>query len=212
MSAAPNNAFQQTIDARHMRAAELYRLLATELGPSLSARGFKKLRGSRLAFQRVVRNTYQTVWFQCDKYGWDPYAGSRFFANFTVTASPTFDTLGRHDERLFFFLTDAELAGARDFRDAVVARIPRPPASYFETFQAECERRNPENAAGLMAAIRAQYEPEPIPYRRHQDVGMRYWLPTDVTWWATLIRSVLPRALDQMDAWSAEVSASRSSG
>jgi hypothetical protein len=188
-----------------VKAAELYRLLATELGPSLVGRGFKKLRGSRLAFQRVVRDTYQTVWLQCDKYGWDPHTGSRFFANFTVSESPTFDTLGRHDERLFFFLTDAELAGARDFRDAIVARIPRPPASYFETFQAECDRRNPENAAGIMAAIRAQFEPEPIPYRRHQDVGMRYWLPTDVIWWATLIASVLPRAIEQMDSWSADV-------
>jgi hypothetical protein len=187
-----------------MKAAEVYRLVATELGPSLVGRGFKKLRGSRLAFQRVVGNTYQTVWFQCDKYGWDSHSGSRFFVNFTVSESPTFDTLGRHDERLFFFLTDAELAGARDFRDAVVARIPRPPASYFETFQAECDRRNPANAAGIMAAIRAQFEPETIPYRRHQDVGMRYWLPTDVTRWARLIASVLPRAIEQMDSWSGE--------
>jgi hypothetical protein len=188
-----------------MKAADVYRLLAAELSPTLFKHGFKKLRGSRLAFQRVVRDSYQTVWFQCDKYGWDPHAGSRFFANFTVSASPTFDTLSRHDERLFFFLTDVELAGARDFRDAVVARIPRPPASYFESFQAELEKRSPESAAGLMAAIQAQFEPDPIPYRRHQDVGMRYWLRTDITWWATLIRTVLPRALEQMDSWSAEL-------
>jgi hypothetical protein len=188
-----------------MKAAALYRVLATELGPSLVGRGFKKLRGSRLAFQRVVRDTYQTVWFRCDKYGWDTHAGSRFFANFTVSESPAFDTLGRHDEGLFFFLTDAELAGARDFRDALVARIPRPPASYFATFQAQCDRLYPENPAGMMAAIRGQFEPEPTPYRRHQDVGMRYWLPTDVTWWATLIASVLPRAIEQMDSWSADV-------
>src|SRR5688572_26566016 len=110
-----------------MKAAELYRVVATHLGPSLVQHGFKKLRASRLAFQRVVRDTYQTVWFRCDKYGWDPHAGSRFFVSFTVSKSPTFDTLGSHDEGLFFFLTEAELAGARDFRDAVVARIPRPP-------------------------------------------------------------------------------------
>ena len=189
-----------------MKAAEVYRLIAAELRAPLVALGFKKLRGSRLAFQRVVRGTYQTVWFQCDKHGWDPYSGSRFFANFTVRDSPTYDTLGRHDEGLFFFLTDAELAGARDYRDAVVARIPRPPASYFEMFQAELDRRGSDDPSGLMAAIRAQFEPEPTPYRRHQHVGMRYWLPTDVTWWATLIASVLPRAIEQMDAWSAELS------
>ena len=189
-----------------MKAAEVYRLLAAELRPPLAAHGFKKLRGSRLAFQRVVRGTYQTVWFQCDKSGWDSHAGSRFFASFTTRESPTFDTLDRRDQGLFFFLTDAELAGARDFRDSVVARIPRPPASYFEMFEKELERRTSEDAAGLLATIRAQFEPDPTPYRRHQDVGMRYWHPNDVTWWATLIKSVVPRAVAQMDAWSAEIS------
>ena len=151
-----------------MKAAELYRLLATNLGPSLVGRGFKKLRGSRLAFQRVVRDTYLPFGSIAQYDG--IRTRERFFANFTVSESPTFDTLGRHDQSLFFFLTDAELAGARDFRDAVVARIPRPPASYFETFQAECDRRNPENAAGIMAAIRGQFEPEPI-HRLHQTSG-----------------------------------------
>ena len=188
-----------------MKAVEVYKLLAAELRTPLTAHGFKKLPGSRLAFQRAVRGTYQTVWFRCDKWGWDSHAGSRFFATFTVGDSPVFDTGGRHDEGLFFFLTDAELAGARDFRDSVVARIPRPPAAYFEMFEKELERRKSEDAAGLMATIRAQFEPEPTPYQRHQDVGMRYWLPSDVTWWATLIASVLPRALAQMDAWSAEI-------
>lgn len=189
-----------------MKAAEVYKLLATELRAPLAVHGFKKLPGSRLAFQRVVRRTYQTVWFQCDKRGWDSHAGSRFFASFTTRESPTFDTLDRRDQGLFFFLTDAELAGARDFRDSVVARIPRPPTSYFEMFEKELERRKSEDAAGLMATIRAQFEPEPTPYRRHQDVGMRYWLPDDVTWWARLIASALPRPLAQMDAWSAEIS------
>lgn len=190
-----------------MKAAELYQLLAVTLRPSLVGRGFKKLRGSRLAFQRVVRDTYQTVWFRSDKYGWDPHAGSRFFVSFTVSESATYDSGARHDEGLFFFLTDAELAGAHDFRNSVVAGIPRPPAAYFEAFQKQLERRTPEDAGRMLAAIRAQFEPDPIPYRRHQDVGMRYWLPTDVTWWATLIDSVLPRAVEQMDSWSAELAA-----
>ena len=194
-----------------MKAAEVYQLLATTLRPSLVGRGFKKLRGSRLEFQRVVRDTYQTVWFRCDKYGWDPHGGSRFFVSFTVSESPTYDTGGRHEEGLFSFLTDAELAGAHDFRDSVVARIPRPPAAYFEAFQTQLERRTPEGAEAMLAAIRAQFEPDPIPYRRHQDVGMRYWLPTDVTWWATLIDSVLPRAIEQMDSWSAELAAQQRS-
>jgi len=186
-----------------MKAAELYRVVAGVVGPPLVACGFKKLRSSRLAYQRVIRDTYQTVWFQCDKWGWDSHTGSRFWVNFTVGESPTFDTLGRHDQTLFFFLTDAELAGAQDFRDSVVARIPRPPLSYFETLQAHIEKY--EDGEGMMAAIRSEFEPEASPYGRNHDVGMKYWLPTDVTWWATLIASVLPRAIEQMDSWSAEI-------
>jgi len=188
-----------------MKAAELYRVVAGVLGPPLVARGFKKLRSSRLAYQRVIRDTYQTVWFQCDKYGWDSHTGSRFWVNFTARESPTFDTFGGHSQSLFFFLTEAELAGAQDFRDSVVARIPRPPLSYFETLQAHFEKHCAEDAEGIMATLRAEFEPEAFPYGRNHDVGMKYWLPTDVIWWATLIASVLPRAIEQMDSWSAEI-------
>ena len=186
-----------------MKAAELYRAVAGVVGPPLVACGFKKLRSSRLAYQRVIRDTYQTVWFQCDKYGWDSHTGSSFWVNFTARESPEFDTFGGHSQSLFFFLTEAELAGAQDFRDSVVARIPRPPLSYFETLQAHFEKF--EDGEGMMAAVRAEFEPEAFPYRRKHDVGMKYWLPTDVIWWATLIASVLPRAIEQMDSWSAEI-------
>ncbi len=192
-----------------MKAAELYRTLAAQLGPSLRQHGFRKVSGSRLAFQRAVGRTHQTVWFHADKYGWDRQTGSRFFANFTVSDAPTFDTLARHTEGLFFFLTDAELARAREFRNSVVARIPRPPAAYFETLDAEFARLYPGGAEQMMAAIRAEFEPDPIPYRRQQDIGMRYWLATDVDWWATFIAAAVPRAIEQMNGWSAETTKAR---
>ncbi len=185
-----------------MKAAELYRALETELGPWLAAGGFKKLRGSRLAFQRVVGDKYHSVWFQCDKWGWDPHAGSSFFVNFSVSESPRLEIGVRREERLNFFLTDAELARARDYRDAVVARIPRPPEAYFETVQAQFSKWSTESAALMLTSVRAQFEPESLPYRRNQDFGLRYWQPADVGGWAALIASVLPRAIEQMKSWS----------
>lgn len=184
-----------------MKATELYRALAKELGPWLTERGFKKRRGSPLAFQRVVGGKYHSVWFQCDKRGWDAYTGSRFFVNFSVSDSPALDSVDRREERLNFFLTDAELERARDYRDTVVARIPRPPASYFETLRAHSIKFSKEPAE-LMAAVRAQFEPESIPYRRHQDFGLRYWQLADIAGWAALIASVLPGAIEQMESWS----------
>ena len=186
-----------------MKAKELYRALETELGPLLATHGFKKRRQSRLAFQRVVDDKYHSVWFQCGKYGWDTYAGGEFYVSFTVSESPELGIMGPHDERLNFFLTDEELVWARNYRDEVVARIPKPPESYFDTLEAGFGKSVPaESAARLVETVRGYFEPEPIPYRRHQDFALRYWQPSDITGWASLIATVLPRALVVMQSWS----------
>ncbi len=186
-----------------MKAKELYRVLETELGPLLAAHGFRKRGQSQLAFQRVVDGKYQSVWFKCDKHGWDSYAGGDFYANFTVSESPGLGNLGPNDESLNFFLTDAELAWARNYRDEVVERIPKPPESYFEALEAGFSKSIPaESAAQLVQTVRDYFEPEPIPYRRNQTMGLRYWQPGDVAGWATLIATVLPRAIGVMQSWA----------
>jgi hypothetical protein len=182
-----------------MKAAEVYTVLEAGLGPLLTQHGFRKRRSGRLAFQRKVGTRYQTVWFEMDKWGWDPHAGSKFFVNFTVSDSPTFDVGALRDERLNSFLTDAELVRARGYRDAVVARIPRPPESYFEKLEAHFIRF--ADGAGMMAAVRAEFEPAELPYRRNQDFGLRYWQPADVEGWASFIAPILPRVIDDMDSW-----------
>jgi hypothetical protein len=186
-----------------MKAKELYKTLETELRPLMTTRGFKKRSVSRLTFQRSVGDKYHTVWFQCDKYGWDSYAGGEFFANFTVSESPDPESGARRDERLNFFLTDAELDGARDYRDQIVERIPKPPEFYFENLESQFSKSvGPESAASLVKTVRDRFEPGSIPYRRHQDFALRYWQTSDVSWWAALIASVLPRAIEQMESWS----------
>ncbi len=184
-----------------VKARDLYRVLQDELGPRLEKSGFRKQRRSRLTYQRVIGDTYQSVWFQCDKYGWDSYAGGSFFVNFTVSASPDVDAIDRRAERLNFFLTDSELVRAREYRDEVVARIPKPPDSYFEALEAAFAK-SADSASSLVMTVREYFEPEPMPYRRNQDFYLRYWKPDDVTGWARLIESVLPRALEQMNSWA----------
>jgi len=186
-----------------MRAAELYRLLHGELGAWFREHGFARRRGARLAYQRQRRDLYETVWFQCDKHGWDHYAGSSFSANFSVTADPDPESVRRRDERLNAFLTDGELDIARAYRDTIVARIPKQPESYFQMLEAQFGK-SVKDPVPLVAALRAQFEPEPIPYRRHQDFMLRYFQPEDVAGWAAFILPVLPRAFEQMAAWTPE--------
>ncbi len=183
-----------------VKAKDLYRVLQTELGPGLEKTGFKKQRSSRLTYKRLVGDIYQTVSFQCDKYGWDSYAGGSFFVNFTVSGSPDADAVDRREERLNYFLTDSELVRAREYRDEVVAGIPKPPESYFEALEAAFAK-TADSASTLVKTMRGYFEPEPMPYRRHQDFALRYWRPEDVKGWANLIDSVLPRALEQMSSW-----------
>ena len=186
-----------------MKAKDLYRVLESEVGPWLKERGFKKRRVSRLTLQRLVDGKYQSVWFQCDKYGWDSYAGGKFYVNFTVSESTDPEAGARQEARLNHFLTDAELERARKYRDEIVARIPKPPYSYFEDLQAAFSKSaGPESAGSLIQTVRDQFEPESIPYRRHQDFSLRYWQPGDIVGWSALIRAVLPRAIDEMQSWS----------
>jgi hypothetical protein len=185
-----------------VKAKDLYRLLQIEVGPNLEMSGFRKVRASRLTYQRSAGDIYQTIWFQCDKYGWDAYAGGSFFVNFTVSGSPDVDAIDRREERLNYFLTDSELVRAREYHDEVVARIPKPPESYFETLEAGFAKSVPaESASRLVTTVRGYFEPEPIPYRRNQDFGLRYWEPEDVRGWAAFIAPVMPRAMEQMQSW-----------
>jgi len=186
-----------------MKARELYRALQAELGPWLTERGFKKLRTSRLTFQRLVGGKYHSIWFQADKYGWDSYAGGEFFVNFTVSKSPDPESVARREERLNFFLTDIELARARKYRDGIVERIPEPPISYFNTLEQGFQKSvGAESAKSLLETVRARFAPEPNPYLRHQDFRLRYWEPSDVTGWAAFMIPVLPRAIEEMESWS----------
>lgn len=185
-----------------MKAKELYRELETHLGPAMVRHGFKKRRASRLTFQRVLDGKYHSVWFQCDKYGWDAYAGGEFFVNFTVSETPDPEGVNRRDERINHFLSDIELARARQLRNDIVERIPKPPPMYFENLRAAFAKAGVESANSLIKTVFDRFAPETAPYRRNQDFRLRYWKPNDVAEWAGFIEAVIPRALEEMESWS----------
>jgi hypothetical protein len=194
---------QDLHDGAPLKAKELYQILDRRLRPLLEERVFKKQRQSRLTYQRLVGDKYQSVWFQCDSYGWDSYAGGEFFVNFTVSATPDVEAGARRDERLNFFLTDVELEKARAYRDQVVRRIPKPPESYFEQLRTGFAKSvGTESAEALVKTVRDRFEPQAFPYRQNQDMRLRYWLPEDVEGWASFIAPVLPRAIEQMHTWA----------
>jgi hypothetical protein len=64
------------------------------------------------------------LWCQCDKWGWDPYAGSSFFVTFQVSEGP--EARSGETRRLQEFLTDAQLESLRESQNAVIRKlVPR---------------------------------------------------------------------------------------
>lgn len=177
-----------------MKAKEVYVILERELSPTLTPLGFRKKRGSRLVFQRQGATAYETIWFQMDKYGWDKYAGGKFFVNFNTSESTDFEAPSARSDRLNNFMTDDELERALAYRNEIVARIPKPPGSYFEMLRTGFAKSvSDSSASNLVQTLRDDFEPEHHPYRAHQDFALRYWLPTDVAGWVPFISAVIPR-------------------
>jgi hypothetical protein len=180
--------------AQPMKAAELYKILRGELDSWFKERGFKRHRSSGLAYQKPHDTGFVMVWFQCDKWGWDKWAGSSFFVN--VTLSATLDPWSGRMERLNAFMTDEELERARELRNDVVARIPVPPESYFAELWAVFSRR--ESGEALLQTVRDEFRPATMPYSRRHDLMLRYFRPTDVIAWAAFIRAPLARGIAGM--------------
>ena len=174
-----------------MKAAELYKILHGELESWFRERGFRRHRASPLSYQKAHDTRFLLVWFQCDTWGWDKWAGSSFFVN--VTLSETLAPWSGRMERLNAFMTDEELERARELRNAVVARIPPPPESYFAELWAVFSRR--ESGEALLETVRDEFRPSTIPYSRRHDLKLRYFQPTDVIAWAAFMRAPLARAL-----------------
>jgi len=186
-----------------LKAKELYQVLERRLRPLFAERDFKKQKRSRLTFQRLADARYQSIWFQTDKYGWDSYAGGEFYVNFTVSESSDVEAGAVIEAMHADGLTDEELERARNYRDEIVSRIPKPPESYFIDLEAGFARSvGPDSARTLIETVRQRFEPETIPYRRHQDFRLRYWRAADVEGWANFIAPVLPRAIQQMQSWA----------
>jgi hypothetical protein len=64
--------------------------------------------------------------------------------------------------------------------------------------------RHSSDAVGLVEALQARFEPEPLPYRRHQDFALRYRQEADVVGWARYLLRVLPRATTEMTGWTGQ--------
>lgn len=171
-----------------MKSDELYRRLRANLGGWFKAAGFKRAPKAPLGWYDEA----MFVWFQCDKWGWDNYAGSSFFVNFQRGGEPV--PWNAHTDRLQQFLSADELETARRLQNAVIRRLQPPPANYIETMRAAFAKQSQDPDA-LIEGLLMPFRTIDAPYRNNQDFSLRYFSAQDVDAWASFLLSVLPGIL-----------------
>jgi hypothetical protein len=174
-----------------VKSAELYQLLRAGLRDRFEAHGFKRAPRAQCGWH----NGKVFIWFQCDQWGWDQYAGSSFFVNFQAGGQPIpWD--GKTD-RLQQFLTHDELETMRHLQNEVVRHLPPPPPDYVDGLRAGFAKLSKEPDR-LIDAVLARFRPVETPYRFNQDVSLRYFHSRDVEAWAVFLRDILPRIAEEL--------------
>jgi hypothetical protein len=129
-----------------MKSADLYRELRAGLGGWFRAERFKRAR-AQLGWSRPPL----LIWFQCDQWGWDPYAGSGFFVNFQIGGGVS--PWSGPTERLQHFLTDAELEAARELQNGVIRRLSPPPPHHVQALRSAFARSSSDPEALVEALM-----------------------------------------------------------
>ena len=175
-----------------MKSQELYRTLREGLGAWFKQQGFKRAK-AQLGWQSEP----VLVWFQCDKWGWDRWAGSSFFVNFQNSGPPK--PWGGPTQRLQEFLTTAELEEALSLQNRVISKLTPPPPEHIEMLRAAFAKTSP-NSGLLIESLLSYFEPVERPYRPNEDFSLRYHDDEDVSAWSAFLLRVLPGIVEKLRA------------
>ena len=174
-----------------MKSTELYRHLRAGLGTWFRAEGFKRAEKAQLGWHRPG----VFVWFQCDKWGWDRYAGSSFFVNFQAGGRP--EPWGGPMERLQHYLRPDELEVVRGLQNNVIRKLSPPPPGHVEALRAAFSKTS-KDPDGMIEALLAGFRPVEQPYCASHDFSLRYFDPDDIRNWSSFLLEVMPRIVEQL--------------
>jgi hypothetical protein len=175
-----------------VKSTDVYRTAREILAPWFKAEGFKRTRGGMLGWYKPVGDQYLLVWLQLSTDGWDTYAGSEFTVEFQRSGRPVIGE-GLVRNRLVGLLTIAELEEARHRQNRVVSKLTKPPPDH-DTLRI---------APNVAEWYCAKFQPVSEPYRRTDDVWLRYKDEEDVRMWAQFLLRVLPAARERFLRWAA---------
>ena len=175
-----------------MKSSELHRLLRSQLGDWFRSNGFRRASHTQSGWYRGLN----LVWFECDKRGWDQYAGSGLFVNFEAQLKQASPTWSGEVKRLQEFLTAEELKAAWEMQNRVISKLKAPPAEYIAMFRAHCASY--PDAELMEEGLLRQFKQVEQPYRNNQDFTLRYFDEHDVGQWCKFLLGALPRISEEL--------------
>ena len=170
-----------------MKSTDVYRTIRETIGPWCKSVGFKRTQDGMLGWVRPAEAKHLLFWCQCSQDGWDSYAGSKFVVEFQLAPSDRPGASGPESKRMRLgrLLFDGELQRATELQDAVIAKLAQPPKDHPNMTVSN------EVARWYLAKF-ARLE---RPYRRDDDLWLRYHDDDDVAHWGNFLRDVLPRVI-----------------
>ena len=167
-----------------MQSTEAYRVVREVVGPWCRVQGFRRTKSAFPGWYKPVTDRFLVFWFQCDKRGWDNFAGSKFTVEFQLGSEPGIGTMrvGENRKRLPQFLDNKELEKMREIQNNVILRLRRPPSNH------PALHISPE----ISAVYLEKFKPDTKPYKSSDDIWLRYYTDRDVKRWAEFVLAQLP--------------------
>ena len=177
-----------------MKTREVFQVLRRHVEPPLAELGFEPFRdpsGLFLVWTRPRKGRkFETVACQADKWGWDPWRGSRFQVFMTRSGRRGNVALCREFAEMWDLLTDEEKRQVGAALNRVIAKSREPTAAEYNAhlgFNAytESERRSYHEACTPVALSRRPFD----------GLWLRFVDAEDVAVWAKFLSAWVPRAL-----------------
>jgi hypothetical protein len=175
-----------------MMSTDVYKTIRETMGPWCKSEGFRRTPGGMLGWVRPAQAKHLVFWCQCSQDGWDDYAGSGFIVEFQLAPSDRPGAGGSESKRMRLgrLLLDSELQRATELQNRLIGKLAQPPRDHPNL-------RISDQVTRWYLAKFARLE---RPYRRNDDLWLRYYDEEDVVGWARFVQDVLPRVTAAFEA------------
>jgi hypothetical protein len=179
-----------------MKTREIFKLLREVVEPPLADLGFAHVKDSSgvfLIWSRPLKaKRFETVGCQIDKWGWDPWVGTKFTLLMNRSSRRGNVALCKSFATLAELLTPDEKRAAQDLQNAVIARFRVPGETEFNAHKGYAAY-----SEYLIRDYRAACAPENLSGSLRTGLWLRVLDANDVRAWGNFLADWVPRVLER---------------